>query len=87
MTPGVARRVVASFTCWTVREADSERSRAAMPATCGAAMEVPEIVFVAVSLDDHAAVTPEPGAKISVHVPKLEKLERASSPCCMALTV
>jgi hypothetical protein len=49
-------------------------------------MEVPEIVFVAVSELDHAAVTPEPGAKILVQVPKLEKLERVS-PCCMAFTV
>ena len=54
------------------------KNRAATPATCGVAIEVPEIVFVAVSLVFQDEVMLEPGAKISTHVPKLEKDERAS---------
>ena len=42
---------------------------AATPATCGEAIEVPEIVFVAVSLVYQAEVIEEPGAKISRQVP------------------
>ena len=54
------------------------KKRAATPATCGVAIEVPEIVFVAVSLVFQDEVMLEPGAKMSTHVPKLEKDERAS---------
>ena len=54
------------------------KKRAATPATCGVAIEVPEIVFVAVSLVFHDEVMLEPGAKISTHVPKFENDERAS---------
>lgn len=54
------------------------RNSAATPATCGAAIDVPEIVFVAVSLVFQAEVMLEPGAKISRQVPKFEKDERAS---------
>jgi hypothetical protein len=54
------------------------KNRAATPATCGVAIEVPEIVFVAVSLVFQDEVMLEPGAKMSTHVPKLEKDERAS---------
>ena len=46
--------------------------------TCGVAMEVPEIVFVAVSLVFQDEVMLEPGAKMSRQVPKLENDERAS---------
>src|SRR5689334_15148715 len=53
-------------------------TNAATPVTCGAAIDVPEIVFVAVSLVDHAEVIDEPGAKTSTHAPKFEKVERAS---------
>jgi len=51
---------------------------AAMPATCGQAMDVPEIVFVAVLEPIQADMMLLPGAKVSTQVPKLEKLERAS---------
>jgi hypothetical protein len=51
---------------------------AATPATCGDAIEVPEIVFVAVSPVCQAEVIEEPGAKISRQVPKFENDERAS---------
>jgi hypothetical protein len=65
------------------------RKRAATPATCGVAIEVPEIVFVAVSLVFHDEVMLEPGAKMSTHVPKFENDERASvlvvEPTVMAL--
>jgi hypothetical protein len=54
------------------------KKRAATPATCGEAIEVPEIVLVAVSLVRHAEVILEPGAKMSTHVPKFENDERAS---------
>src|SRR5258705_329233 len=54
------------------------KNSAATPATCGVAMEVPEIVLVAVSLVFHEDVMLEPGAKISTHVPKFENDERAS---------
>jgi hypothetical protein len=54
------------------------RNNAATPATCGVAIDVPEIVFVAVSLVFHDDVMPLPGAKISRHVPKFENDERAS---------
>ena len=39
---------------------------------------MPLIVFVAVVLVNHADVIDEPGAKMSVHVPKFEKDDRAS---------
>jgi len=54
------------------------KNRAATPATCGVAIEVPEIVFVAVSLVFQDEVMLEPGAKTSTHVPKFENDERAS---------
>ena len=54
------------------------RYSAAAPATCGVAIEVPLMVFVAVLLVLQAEVMLEPGAKMSRHVPKLENEERAS---------
>ena len=48
------------------------RYNAAAPATCGVAMEVPEIVLVAVEEVYQAEVIEEPGARISTTVPKLE---------------
>src|SRR6476620_547317 len=54
------------------------RNRAATPATCGVAIDVPEIVLVAVSLVFQDEVMLLPGAKMSRHVPKLEKEARAS---------
>ena len=52
--------------------------KAATPATCGEAIEVPLSVAVAVLELNQAERMPEPGAKISRHVPKFEKDERAS---------
>jgi hypothetical protein len=45
------------------------RYRAATPAVCGVAIEVPLIVFVSVELVDQADVMPTPGANQSTHVP------------------
>src|SRR3569832_1916377 len=46
--------------------------------SCGVAIEVPEMISVAVSLVLYDERISEPGAKISTHVPKFEKDERAS---------
>ena len=46
-----------------------ERTRAAAPATCGEAIEVPEIVFTAELEVLQADVIPEPGAKMSRQLP------------------
>src|SRR5690349_2571072 len=54
------------------------RNNAATPVTCGVAIDVPEIVFVAVSLVFHDEVMLLPGAKMSRHVPKFENEARAS---------
>ena len=54
------------------------RNKAATPTTCGVAIEVPEIVLVAVSLVLHDEVILLPGAKMSTQVPKFENEERAS---------
>ena len=49
------------------------RNSAATPVTCGVAIEVPEIVLVAVLLVFHDEVMLTPGPKISTQVPKFEK--------------
>lgn len=54
------------------------RNSAATPATCGVAIDVPEIVFIAVSLVNHDDVMSLPGAKMSRHVPIFENEARAS---------
>lgn len=51
---------------------------AATPATCGEAIDVPLSVAVAVFDVNQAERIPDPGAKISRHVPKLENDDRAS---------
>ncbi len=64
-TPLVAADVSAEATCAGVAEGLSARCRAAAPATCGLAMDVPEMVLVAESPLFHAEVMEEPGAKMS----------------------
>ncbi len=54
-------------------------TRAAAPATCGAAMEVPESVAVAVGLSIAADRIPTPGAKTSTQGPRFENQARWSS--------
>ena len=67
-TFGVAALTRASRTCWGVPAVPC-RYRAATPATCGVAIDVPLMVLVAVLLLIHAEVMPTPGAKMSTHVP------------------
>ena len=47
----------------------AERYNAEAPHTCGVAIDVPLIVFVAVVLEYHDDVMLTPGAKMSTHVP------------------
>ena len=76
--PVVALLTSASRTCCGVAVGVALSRSAAAPATCGDAIDVPLIVFVAVSLLSQALVMPEPGAKMSRHVPKFENDERLS---------
>src|SRR5690606_535864 len=64
-TPEVAAAVRAEETWAGVAEGLSARCRAAAPATCGLAMDVPEMVLVAESLLFQAEVMEEPGANRS----------------------
>mmetsp|Transcript_7196 Transcript_7196/g.18880 ORF Transcript_7196/g.18880 Transcript_7196/m.18880 type:complete len:206 (+) Transcript_7196:309-926(+) len=59
-------------------EPSTPRSAAAAPATCGVAMEVPEMVRVSESDEVHAAVMLDPGAWRSTQLPWLEKDDLAS---------
>ena len=52
----------------------AERNTANAPATCGAAMEVPDMVTSSVFAEDDAATMRVPGAIRSSVVAKLEKL-------------
>ena len=52
--------------------------RAATPAKCGVAIDVPLSVAVAVLLVLHADRMPDPGAKMSTTLPKFENDDRAS---------
>jgi hypothetical protein len=51
---------------------------AATPATCGAAIDVPDIEVMSVVLRMYDDVTETPGANTSTHEPKFEKLARTS---------
>jgi hypothetical protein len=51
---------------------------ATMPATCGHAIDVPDMVPMAVEDSAMAAVIDEPGAAMSTHGPQLEKPDRES---------
>src|SRR5688572_20749487 len=68
-TPVVAALVSALVTCAAVNDGFAARTSAAAPATCGAAIDVPLIVFVAVLLVCQAEVMLTPGAKMSTHEP------------------
>lgn len=68
-TPVVAAVVSAEETCAGVAVLFAARYSAAAPVTCGVAIDVPEIVFVAVSLEFQADVIDEPGAKMSRMLP------------------
>src|SRR5215208_4492415 len=69
--PGVPLSTRASRTCAGVNVGLAASTRAAAPATCGDAIDVPEIELVAVSLVFHSDLMLLPGAKRSTQVPKL----------------
>jgi hypothetical protein len=73
MTPLIARHLRASVAWSAVKDVCSVRSCARPPATCGHAIEVPDMVVMESSAAAEAAVMPEPGAHMSTHVPLFEK--------------
>ena len=75
---GVELLMIAAATVAGDAPGFASRNKAATPATCGDAIDVPEIVLVAVSLVLHVEVMLLPGAKMSTHVPKFENDDRAS---------
>src|SRR5262249_31992209 len=77
-TPVVALLTSESRTCCGVNDGFWASTRAAAPVTCGVAIEVPLIVFVAVSLVFQAEGMDEPGATMSRQVPMFENDDRAS---------
>ena len=77
-TLGVAASTSADCTAAGVAAGFCCRYSAATPATCGVAMEVPEIVTVAVGEVHHAEVIDCPGAKMSTHGPQFENDARMS---------
>ena len=68
----VAVETTHAATRLTESELTALSAKAAMPATCGDAIDVPEIVFVAVVDVYHAEVMFDPGAKTSTQEPKFE---------------
>ena len=52
-----------------VMDGADSRPRATTPATCGAAIDVPDFTELAVDDPIHADVMFDPGAKTSTHVP------------------
>ncbi len=70
--PGVASWTMASRICAGVRVGRDALTKAATPATCGAAIDVPVCASVSVSPPMDAEVMSVPGAKMSRHFPKLE---------------
>jgi hypothetical protein len=77
-TFGVAEVVSAVATDAGVSEGVVESNSAAAPATCGDAIDVPEMLLVADVLVLQADVMLEPGAKMSRQLPKFEYDARAS---------
>lgn len=75
----VAAERIDVMTSDTPRVGFADNTSAATPATCGVAIEVPEMVFVAVFDLCHAEVMLDPGAKRSTHDPKFEYDARASA--------
>ena len=69
IAPATALFFNAVSTCAVVAPGLFSMYRAATPATCGLAMEVPEMVLIAVLLVNHADVINSPGAKISTIEP------------------
>src|SRR5690625_2910040 len=78
MTSGTAASTSDDAMSAGAASGEPSRSRAAAPATCGAAMDVPLMVSSAVSPPIQAEVMSEPGAWMSTHEPTLVKSEAAS---------
>lgn len=78
ITPSVAEHSRNSVTSFELRLGLAARMIAVAPATCGQAIEVPEMVLVAVVLVGHAALMLDPGAWMSTQEPQFEKLDLAS---------
>ena len=76
--PGLADATRRSATTAGLAPGRPIRSRDAIPATWGAAIEVPEMVLVAVEDVCHADLMPLPGANRSTQDPRFEKLETES---------
>lgn len=85
-TPGVAVAVICATASAGESAAVAESMRVAAPATCGEAIEVPEMVVVAVVEVYHADRIDDPGANRSRQVPTLE-CEARASPEVVAPTV
>src|SRR5713101_6252057 len=85
-TPRVVAAKSASLTCCGVAVGCSSRYSAATPVVWGAAIDVPLIVLVAVSLVFQADVMRTPGANQSTHLPTFAHCGRRSV-MSVALTV
>lgn len=68
-TPCVAWATSCAETAAGDKDGSLSNNRAAAPATCGAAMDVPLSSLEAVSLETPAERMPTPGAKTSRHCP------------------
>ena len=77
-TLGVDAEMSAVITCAGEADVAADKYRAASPATCGAAIDVPDKVAEAVVEVMPAETIPEPGAKRSRQLPKFEYDARAS---------
>ena len=75
-TPVRPSAVRIAATSWALAVGYWVRTRAAAPATCGAAIEVPLRVTVSDVPVIEAASIDEPGAKMSTHDPVFEKYDR-----------
>ena len=69
MESGVDKQTRLVATWAGVSEGMAVSMRATAPETCGQAIEVPEIVLVALSEVAHAALIDEPGAWMSTQLP------------------
>jgi hypothetical protein len=78
MTPRVAPLLIAVATTAGEEVGFCCKYRATTPATCGAAIDVPDIDVIAVFEEIPADVIDWPGANKSTHVPQLENDARES---------
>ncbi len=83
----VAESIIAVVTAAGVADVRVSKYTAAIPATNGDAIEVPDNVAAAVVEPVYADGMLVPGAKMSTHVPKFEKDERESFNGTVAPTV